>query len=64
MPAQWTGELIGKMHIERVTAKAMAEELGVTPEYVSMVLNGHKSPNGAEERFLAAFREILRKRGE
>lgn len=63
MPAQWTGELIGQMHIERVSKKALANELGVTPEYVSMVLNGHKSPEGAEERFFEAFKQIV-KRGD
>ena len=55
--------MIGQMHIERVSKKALANELGVTPEYVSMVLNGHKSPEGAEERFFEAFKQIV-KRGD
>lgn len=44
MPAQWTGELVGKMHNAGVTAKQLAAELGKNPKYVSGVLNGHYSP--------------------
>lgn len=47
MPAQWTADLIGEMHLARVSKKQLAERLGVTPEYVSMVLNGHREPDGA-----------------
>lgn len=64
MPAQWTGELIGQMHLKKVTKKELAEELGVTPEYVSMVLNGHKSPESAETRFFEALHSIITKREE
>lgn len=54
MPAQWTAEVIGEMHLKKITKKELARELGVTPEYVSMVLNGHREPEGAENRFRAA----------
>ena len=40
MPAQWTGELVGKMHNAGVTAKQLAAEMGKNPKYVSQVLNG------------------------
>ncbi len=60
MPAQWTAEIIGKMHMHRITKKRLAEHLGITPEYVSMVLNGHRTPNGAEERFRSALSDIIR----
>lgn len=55
MPAQWTADVIGEMHLKKVTQKQLAEALGVTPEYVSMVLNGHRKPNGAEARFREAM---------
>ena len=35
MPAQWTGELVGKMHNAGVTAKQLAAEMGKNPKYVS-----------------------------
>ncbi len=62
MPAQWTADVVGKMHLKKVTKKQLAEKLGVTPEYVSMVLNGHREPDGAEQRFRAAVDELIQER--
>ena len=59
MPAQWTADLIGEMHLARVSKKQLAEHLGVTPEYVSMVLNGHREPDGAAGRFKGALAQII-----
>lgn len=59
MPAQWTGILVGKMHCHCISNKRLAQELGCTQEYVSMVLNGHREPPGAEERFNKAVQEII-----
>ena len=59
MPAQWTVELVGQMHKYKITKKQLAEKLGVTPEYLSMVINGHRSPAGAEEKFRAALDELV-----
>ena len=65
MLAQWIGDLIGQMHNHRVTKTQLAEEAGVTREYASMVLNGHRCPNGAESTFTSAFQRIVnRKEGE
>lgn len=54
MPAQWTSEIIGKMHLCRISQKALAAALGYTPEYVSTVLRGKREPKDAEARFRAA----------
>lgn len=62
MPEKWTGSLIGDMHTERVTQKELAAELCCTNEYVCMVLNGKKTPKGGEDRFRAAFRNIVERR--
>jgi len=64
MPAQWTAEIIGEMHLHRIPKKLLAEHLGMTPEYVSMVLNGHRDPPGAEARFREAVTEIIQERKE
>lgn len=61
MPAQWTADLVGKMHLKKVSKKQLAERLGITPEYVSMILNGHREPEGVESRFRAAVDELIRK---
>lgn len=58
MPAQWTADVIGKMHLNHITAKRLAEHLGYTPEYVSVVLNGKKAPKKAEEVFRKAVEEL------
>ena len=59
MPEQWTGDLVCRMHLHRIPQKRLAEALGVTPEYVSMVLNGHRTPPGAQARFSAALERLL-----
>ena len=60
MPAQWTGDLVGKMHCYRISRKHLAAKLGFTVEYVSMVLNGYREPPDAEERFCTAVDEIIK----
>lgn len=64
MPEEWTGDLIGRMHNEHVTADELASELGYCKGYVSMILNGSRSPKGCREKFVKAFEEILKRRTE
>lgn len=59
---KWTGELIGKMHNNKVFKLELAEHMGLSVEYVSMVLNGRRTPPDAEERFNKAVDEIIRER--
>lgn len=61
MPAKWTADLLGKMHLAGITAKQLAAEVGWNPKYLSVVLNGHKEPKGAEEKLNAAFNRIREK---
>lgn len=46
MPAQWTAEMIGAMHLIGTTAKELSKQLGYNPKYVSAVLNGKRNPKG------------------
>lgn len=46
MPAQWTAEMIGAMHLIGITAKELSKQLGYNPKYVSAVLNGKRNPKG------------------
>lgn len=62
MPKKWTGNLVGLMHDSKISKTQLAEELGVTREYVSMVLNGHREPEGAEEKFQAALDRIIERK--
>lgn len=59
MPDAWTGVLVGKMHNKGVTYDELAEQLGVSKGYISMVLNGARKPPAARQRFNDAFNEIV-----
>ena len=48
------------MHIAGISKKLLAEYMGCSPEYISMVLNGKREPQGAEERFRQAVEELCR----
>ena len=58
----WTGEIVGLKHNYKISNNELAEELGITPEYVSMVLHGAKKPAKAEEQFRAAIAAIAERR--
>lgn len=60
MPKEWTGDLVGLMHNKKITNIQLAQKLGVTNRYVSMVLNGHREPIGAETRFKTALDDLIR----
>jgi transcriptional regulator with XRE-family HTH domain len=59
MPAQWTADLIGKMHLNGITAKQLAAAVGWHPKYLSAVLNGHRESRGAECTLREALNRIL-----
>lgn len=61
---KWTGRLIGNMHIHGITATELALKLGLHPKYVSAILNGHRSPAGAQQRFEQAVADIIAERKE
>ena len=61
---KWTGILIGKMHNNSISKKDLADKLNFSQEYISMVLNGKKTPKGARERFEKAVDEIIKERVE
>ena len=64
MPEKWTGNLIGKMHNSKVTYDEVAEELGCTKTYVSMILNGRRKPPNARKRMEEAVAAVIRRKKE
>lgn len=62
LPKKWTGDLVGLMHDNKISKTLLAEELDVTREYVSMVLNGHREPVGAEQKFREAVDRIIERK--
>lgn len=59
---RWIADIVGTMHINKISNKDIAKEMGVTPEYISMLLNGKKSTKTAKEDLTSAIDSILAKR--
>ena len=64
MPAQWTGKIVGEMHINNITFKMLAEELGWNEKYLSRVINSPDPPKKAEEKVSAALERIIQRQNE
>jgi len=47
----------------KITMKRLAAECGYTPEYVSMVLNGHRDTEIAKATILAALGRLVNPTG-
>ena len=62
MLAQWLGDFVGQMHRYRVSITQLAQEMGVTREYLSTILNGHREPVGIKQRLYDALNRIVEKR--
>lgn len=62
MLAQWIGDFVGRMHLNRVTITQISKEMGVSREYLSMVLNGHRKPKNIEKRMTDALDSIIEKK--
>lgn len=60
---EWTGELVRKMHINGIKKVELAEKIGCTRASVTMILNGTRTPKGAQEKFEAAVDAIIAERG-
>lgn len=61
MPEAWTGNLIGKMHNKGITYDDLAEEMGVTKSYISMILNGKRKPPNIQKRMETALEAIIKR---
>lgn len=62
MPEKWTGRLVGRLHNEQITYEELANEMGYTKAYISMILNGARKPDGIQKRMEDAVSAIIGKR--
>lgn len=62
MLAQWMEVFFGKKRVNKVTDAELAAEMGWHPKYLSAVLNGHKTPKGAEAKLTAALDRIIERK--
>ena len=59
MPEEWTGEVIGIMHNNRISYQQLADKIGWHVKYLSAVMNGKRNPINAETTVRTALAEIL-----
>lgn len=59
---KWIADAVGKMHVYKIKQSDLAKKLDYTTEYVNMVLNGKRTPAGAETTFVAALNELIAER--
>ena len=64
MPEKWTGTVVGKMHVNKVTLEDVAKEMGTTKGYVSMILNGKRNPVNAKEKITAALNACIDRKNQ
>lgn len=64
LPKEWTGEVVKQLHINGIAQKELAEEMGYTKEYMSMVLNSKREPSDVQTRIEEAISSIIKKRGD
>ena len=56
---EWTGDAVKLMHIYGITRKEVADELGVTNAYITMVLNGRQVKDKTKDRITSALLKII-----
>ena len=55
----WIAEVVGKMHIHRITQEALAERVGVRREHICKVLGGKESGVKLKDKILTAVDEMI-----
>ncbi len=59
MSAQWTGQLIGRIHNAGFTLKQVAEEAGLNQKYTSQVMNSDKPSPKARKKLEDALERLI-----
>lgn len=55
----WIAEVVGKMHVHKISQDELAEKVGVRREHINKILNGKLAPKGAKERITTAINELI-----
>ena len=61
---KWTGELIGNMHNNHITIEDVANKMGYSKAYVSMILNCKRKPPNIEIKMKAAVDDLIAEKRE
>ena len=62
MPAQWTGSIVGEMHLYGIRVIDLAAELDWHPKYLSTVLNSADPPKDAEHKITSALDRLIERK--
>lgn len=62
MPAEWTGDVVKELHLKKITYQELADEIGVTKAYISMILNSKVPERQMRERIPEAINRIWARR--
>lgn len=62
MPEHWTGRVIGRMHNHNITMQELADRMGITRAYVSLLLNSKRNPPGIREKMESTVAEMIKER--
>lgn len=55
---EWTGDAVKVMHLYGISRKDVADELGVTNAYISLVLNGREVKPKTKDRIEKAIYKL------
>ena len=55
----WAANIKAKMFLCSITDSMIAESLGVSRQYVNMMLNGKRAPKGSREKLEAAVEKLI-----
>ncbi|MBQ8768844.1 MAG: hypothetical protein IJZ15_04270 [Oscillospiraceae bacterium] len=56
----WIADVVGKMHIHKISQSELADYYGCSREFMNRVLNGAiVPPKGAKERILTAIDDLI-----
>ena len=61
-PESWTGDIVRLMHLHRITNDDIANEMGYSYGYVSMILNGSRTIPDAQEKISNAVNAIIKRK--
>jgi hypothetical protein len=62
MPEKWTGEVVGRMHVEKVTYTELGKKLGICKGYLCDILNSRREPKDIQQRVTSALDELIAER--
>lgn len=60
---KWIGKVIADMHLNKITQIQLADHIGVTNDYISLILLGKRKANAnIKERIIVGVKELTAKK--